>query len=201
MSKFLLALTVCLCQIVHFNAHAQSPFSKALAFDSTLRKFKAFDEKFCFTIDDTVPNDGIQKVLFVYRLNNVTSIKLYVCSDSLLLEYPLFASDSKKVNRRSKIYFHQLFKYQVGIYDSKHVEKAPDKHYFDAIPKAQIWVVRAERKPKPQRNNFVFVGNISIYKYNIQRKYVLKFTKDLRRFTQLITVYVEEKYPGKKLSM
>lgn len=201
MSKFLFTLTICLCQIVHFNAHAQSPISKALAFDSTLQKFKAFDEKFCFTTNDTARNDGTQKVLFVYRLDNVTFIKLYVCSDSLLLEYSLFASDSKKVNRRSKIYFHRLFKYQVGVYDSKHIEKAPDKHYFDAIPKVQVWVVRAERKPKPKRNNFVFVGNISIYKYNIQRRYVLKFTKDLRQFTQLITAYVEEKYPGKKLSL
>lgn len=201
MNKFLLVLTVCLCQIVHFTANAQSPFSRALAFDSTLRKFKAFDEKFCFTIADTIPNNGTQKVLFVYRLNNITFIKLYVCSDSLLLEYPLFASDSKKVNRRSKMYFHRLFKYQVGVYDSKHIEKAPDKHYFDAIPKVQAWVVRAERKPKPKRKDLILVGNIDVYKYNVQRKYVLKFTKDLRQFTQLITAYVEEKYPGKKLSL
>lgn len=200
MRKFLLALTVCLYQIVHFNVHAQSPFSRALAFDTTLRKFKSFDEKFSFTTNDTTANDSTQKVLFVYRLNNVTFIKLYVCSDSLLLEYPLFAADSKKINRCSKIYLHQLFKYQVGVYDSKHIEKVPDKRYFDAIPRVQVWLVRAVRKPKPQRNDFVFIGNIDIYKYNVQRKYVLKFTKDLRQFTQLITAYTEAKYPGKKLS-
>ena len=188
------------CQIIPLNAYAQSPFSRALAFDTTLQKFKGYDEKFNYTISDSATGHSTDRVLFVYRLNDKIFIKNYMCSDSLLLEYPLLASDSKKLNRQCKIFFRRLFNYQVGFYDSKYIEKSPDKSYFDAIPKVQMWTVRAVRKYKLRRNNFVATGNISMYKYNTSRKYALKFIRDLQQFTQMITNYIEFKCPGGKLS-
>lgn len=172
------------------KAYAQYPFSRALKFDTTLQKFKGYDEKINLITRDSATGNSIKRVLYVHRLKNTIFIKSYMCSDSLLLEYPLLVSDSKKLNRQCKSYFRRLFNYQAGFYGSKYIEKSPDESYFDAIPKVQIWSVRAVRKYKPHRNNFVFTVNISIYKFNESRKSVLKFTTDLQQFTQRITNYI-----------
>lgn len=178
---------------INTSAYSQSPISKALSFDTTLQKFKGFDQKLNFVMEDTTRKDRAQIVLFVYTLTSKVFIKKYISTDSILIESPLLISDSKKIDLKCKNFFNRLFKYQDRFYDLRYAEKGPNFEHLGVVPKTQMWTIRAVRKYRPGASNFVFFGNISIHKYNIPKKQNELFIKDLNEFIQIVMNYTESK--------